>query len=62
MPDTIYHIKITADISNMAAVAIMIHMVVEEAVEMVEDTEIVVMEDKMIAMATKIPDMIINPQ
>jgi hypothetical protein len=46
----------------MAAVAIMIHMVVEEAVEMEEDTEIVVMEDKMIAMATKIPDMIINPQ
>lgn len=62
MPDTIYHIKITADISNMAVVVIMIHMVVEEVVEMEEDTEIVVTEDKMIAMATKTPDMIISPQ
>lgn len=46
----------------MAVVVIMIHMVVEEVVEMEEDTEIVVTEDKMIAMATKTPDMIISPQ
>lgn len=58
MPDTIYHIKITADMATM----ITIHMVEEAAVAaaaavaVVVDTEIVAMEDKMTVTVTKIPD------
>lgn len=61
MPDTIYHIKITADMATM----ITIHMV-EEAVAaaaaVVVDTEIVAMEDKMTVTVTKIPDTITSLQ
>jgi len=61
MPDTIYHIKITADMAAM----ITIHMV-EEAVAaaaaVVVDTEIVAMEDKMTVTVTKIPDTITSLQ
>lgn len=56
MPDTIYHIKITADMATMITIHMVEEAVAAAVVAVVVDTEIVAMEDKMTVTVTKIPD------